>query len=52
MLIREICFVSPLEDVRDIEDYNIDVLVELETGYTYTVVERLEREYLISLDFF
>jgi hypothetical protein len=38
MLVREICFVSPLEDVRDIEDYNIDVLVELETGYTYTVV--------------
>ena len=38
MLVKNISFVSPLEDVLDIEDDNIDVFVQLEDGYTYTVV--------------
>jgi hypothetical protein len=40
MLVKKISFVSPnvLEKIADIEDYNLDVFVELEDGYTYTVV--------------
>lgn len=40
MLVKKIRFLRPnlLEEVPDIEDYNLDVFVELEDGYTYTVV--------------
>ena len=40
MVVKKISFVCPnlLEEIPDIEDYNIDVLVELEDNYTYTVV--------------
>jgi len=40
MKIKEISFVRPnlLEEIADIEDYNVDVFVELEDGYTCTVV--------------
>ena len=40
MLVKKISFVRPnlLEEIPDIEDYNLDVFVELEDGYTYTVV--------------
>ena len=40
MLVKNISFVRPdlLEKITDIEDYNLDVFVELEDGYTYTVV--------------
>ena len=48
MLVKKIRFVSPLENAIDIEDYNIDVLVELEDGYTYTVVVGTPKN-LISL---
>jgi hypothetical protein len=39
MLVKKISFVRPnlLEEIPDIEDYNLDVFVELEDGYTYTV---------------
>ena len=40
MLVKNISFVRPnlLEEIQDIENYNVDVFVELEDGYTYTVV--------------
>ena len=38
MLIKSINFPTYLEDITDIENSNIDVFVELEDGYTYTVV--------------
>ena len=38
MLIKRISFPTYLEDITDIENSNIDVFVELEDGYTYTVV--------------
>ena len=40
MKIKKISFIHPnlLEEIPDIEDYNLDVFVELEDGYTCTVV--------------
>jgi hypothetical protein len=38
MLVKSISFPTYLEDITDIENNNIDVFVELEDGYTYTVV--------------
>jgi len=38
MLIKNISFPTYLEDITDIENSNIDVFVELEDTYTYTVV--------------
>jgi hypothetical protein len=38
MLIKKISFPTYLEDITDSENSNIDVFVELEDGYTYTVV--------------
>lgn len=38
MLVKSISFPTYLEDIMDIENSNIDVFVELEDGYTYTVV--------------
>lgn len=40
MLVEKINFVRPnlLEEIPDIEDYDVDIFVELEDGYTFTVV--------------
>ena len=38
MLVKSISFPTYLEDITDIENSNIDVFVELEDGYNYTVV--------------
>ena len=38
MLMKNISFPTYLEDITDIENSNIDVFVELEDNYTYTVV--------------
>jgi len=40
MKVKEISFIRPnlLEEIADIENYNVDVFVELEDGYTCTVV--------------
>ena len=38
MLIKSISFPTYLEDITDIENSNIDVFVQLEDAYTYTVV--------------
>ena len=36
-IVRNLRFLTN-EEITDIEDYNLDVFVELEDGYTYTVV--------------
>ena len=38
MLVKKISCPTLLEEIPDIEDNNIDVFVELEDGYTHTVV--------------
>lgn len=38
MLIKDLSFSIYLEDITDIENDNIDVFVELENAYVYTVV--------------
>ena len=40
MEIKEISFLTPtaVEEIKDIENDNLDVFVELEDGYTCTVV--------------
>jgi len=38
MLVKSIIFPTYLKNITDIENSNIDVFVELEDGYTYTVV--------------
>lgn len=45
-----ISFPTSLEDITDIENSNIDVFVELEDGYTYTVVVATAKniEYLME----
>lgn len=52
MLVKKISFVRPnlLEKIPDIEDYNIDVFVELEDGYTYTVVIATACNLTLSLE--
>ncbi len=50
MLIKSIDFPTYLEEITDIENSNIDVFVELEDGYTYTVVVATAKniEYLMD----
>jgi hypothetical protein len=50
MLVKKISFVRPdlLEKIPDVEDSNLDVFVELENGYTCTVVVGTPKN-LISL---
>ena len=52
MLVKKISFVRPtlLEEIPDIEDYNLDVFVELEDGYTYTVVIATAKNILSLMD--
>ena len=38
MIINKISYPTPLSNVRCVENDNIDVFVELEDGYTYTLV--------------
>ena len=38
MKIKKISFPTSLKDIEDIKDDNIDVFVELENSYVYTVV--------------
>lgn len=48
MLVKKIHFISPIEEITNIEDDNIDVFVELEDGYTYNLVIATPKN-LISL---
>jgi hypothetical protein len=38
LIINKISFPTPLSEIRYTENDNIDVFVELEDGYTYTLV--------------
>ena len=40
MRVESISFLSPLEDIDDIFEYNMDVSVKLENGKDYIVVVR------------
>jgi len=50
MLVKSISFPTYLEDITDIENSNIDVFVELEDDYDYTVVVATAKniEYLMD----
>ena len=52
MLVKKISFVRPtlLEEIPDIEDYNLDIFVELEDGYTYTVVVATAKNIVSLMD--
>ena len=52
MLVKKISFVRPnlLEEIQDIEDHNINVFVELEDGYTCTVVVATCKNLLSLMD--
>ena len=52
MLVKKISFVRPtlFEEIPDIEDYNLDVFVELEDGYTYTVVIATAKNIVFLMD--
>ena len=52
MLVKKISFVCSnlLEEIPDIEDYNVDVFVELENGYTHTVLVATEKNILSLMD--
>ena len=38
MLVKNIVFPTSLERIEDIKNDNIDIFVELENGWTYTMV--------------
>ena len=45
MNVKKIDFLTDLSMIEDIEDYNIDVLVELEDGFTCVVVVSTPKNY-------
>ena len=49
---KKISYIPPtlLEEIPDIEDYNPDVLVELEDGYTHAVVVATSKNMLSLMD--
>ena len=50
MLVKNITFVSDLQDIVNIEDENIDVFVELENNYIYTLVVATARNIEFLMD--
>ena len=52
MLVKKISFVRPnlLEEIPDIEDYNLDVFVELEDGSKYAVVIATAKNIMSLMD--
>lgn len=50
MVVKNICFTEYLEKTTDIENDSLDVFVELEGGFTYTVVVGIPKniEYLMD----
>ncbi|MDX8361707.1 hypothetical protein [Cytobacillus sp. IB215316] len=50
MKIKNIEFPTALEKVKDIEDDNIDVFVELEDGMTYTLVVATPKNLFTQMD--
>lgn len=50
MLIKNIRFIIPLTDIEDIYDDNIDVFVELENGFEYTVLIGTPKNFLTLMN--
>jgi hypothetical protein len=50
MKVKSISFLSPLEDVEDIFDYNLDVSVILENGLEYPVVVATPKNLLTLME--
>ena len=50
MKIESITFLSPLEDIDDIFDYNMDVSVKLENNRTYVIVVGTPKNLLRLMD--
>jgi len=51
MKIESITFLTDLEDVEDIFDYNMDVAVTLDDGRTYLVVVATQKNLLTLMDY-
>ena len=50
MVVKRITFPTQLEDIKDIDDDNIDVFVELDDGYIYTVVVATYKNIVTQMD--
>ncbi|GBF32466.1 hypothetical protein DCCM_0662 [Desulfocucumis palustris] len=50
MKIVKISYPTPLSDVKDIENDNIDVFIEMEDRMTYTVVVATPKNILLQMD--
>jgi hypothetical protein len=50
MEVKKISFPTQLKDIKDIDDDNIDVFVELDDGYIYTVVIATYKNLLSQMD--
>ena len=50
MLVKSIKFLSDLEDVNDIFDYNMDILVKLNNGHDYLVFVATQKNLLSLMD--
>ncbi|AAK78981.1 hypothetical protein BJV85_003001 [Clostridium acetobutylicum] len=50
MIVKKISFATPLETLKDIKDDNIDVFVELEDGYSYTIVVATEQNLITQMN--
>ena len=50
MVVKRITFPTQLEKIEDIDNDNIDVFVELDDGYIYTVVVATYKNILTQMD--
>ena len=50
MKIVNISYPTPLSEVKDVENDNIDVFIELDDGMTYTVVVSTPKNVLLQMD--
>ena len=50
MIVKKIIFPTQLKDIKDIDDDNIDVFVELDDGYSYTVVVATYKNIVSQMD--
>ncbi|GAB6085223.1 hypothetical protein [Alkaliphilus crotonatoxidans] len=50
MLVKKISFPTSLKKIKDIQDDNIDVFVELDDGYTYSVVVITQKNLLTQMN--
>ncbi len=50
MKVKSITFLSDLDDIKDIFDYNLDLAVELDNGHDYIVVVATPKNLLTLMD--